>query len=199
MALRGNPVCPPERTAIRNRGHPPPHSLIYDIWDVKNYINYKMGKKKDAVWANRLLSSATETLNGTAPTPWEIPLGAKTTGHYVIYVRRTIFPSIPHRFFIPKDTQVTPTLYTIGIPHAFIERVRHPARPGRWDYRIGPAPKTDTVKTHRLTKKNRLLLHRAAELVEIAVESDSETKKKDFEYGSFDIPNLKKDEGSYDK
>lgn len=173
--------------------------LIYDVWDVKNYISYLMGKKKDAVWANRLLSSASETLNGTAPSPWEIPIGAKAPEHYVIYVRRTWLPSIPHRFFIPKTVQVTPTPYSIAIPHAFIERVRHPARPGRWDYRIGIAPKTDTVDTWKLTRKNRNLLHRAAELVEIAVESDSETKKKDFEQGSFDIPNLRRDEGAYDR
>jgi hypothetical protein len=173
--------------------------LIYDVWDVKNYINWKLGKKKGVAATPRTSGPDTDTLNGTAPSPWDIPLGPKTKDHYVIYVRRTLLPSIPHRFFIPKTTQVTPTPYTISIPNAFIERVRHPTRPGRWDYQVGLAPKTDTVDTSKLTRKNRNLLHRAAELVEIAVESDSETKKKDFEQGSFDIPSLKRDEGAYDR
>lgn len=174
--------------------------LIYDYWDLANFIKFKLFKKKfrPKDWEIASSDYDTETLNGTAPSPWRIPIGARTTKDYVIYVRRTWLPSIPERFIISKDTQVIPTPYTISIANVFIERARHPARPGRWDYRLGPVPFTDRVDTSNLTKKNRLLLHRAAEMVEIAVESDSETKKKDFEYGSFDVPTLKKDEGSFD-
>jgi hypothetical protein len=173
--------------------------ILYDAWDAYNYIQWKLGKKKEGDSPTVNSNGNMVHRSGTWPDPWAIPIGAKAPDHYVIYVRRTWLPSIPHRFFIPRAVQVKPTPYSITMHHAFIERVRHPARPGRWDYRIGNIQKTDTVDTAKLTKMNRTLLHRASELVEIAVESDSETKKKDFEQGSFDIPSLKRDEGSYDR
>lgn len=173
--------------------------FIYDCWDLYNYIMWAFGKKKGEVWATRLLSSASDTLNGTAPTPWEIPIGPDRDDVYILYVKRTLLPAIPERWFIPRSVQMKETLYTFRFPITDIDRVPHPIIPGRFDYWMTESkPKDDRVNTTAMAPTNRRLLKRATTFVELGIGSDPETQKKDFYYGSFDLPQMRDEEDAHD-
>lgn len=173
--------------------------FIYDCWDVYNFITWAFGKKKGAAWATRLLSSAADTLNGTAPSPWEIPIGPAGDDHYILYIRRTILPAIPERWFVPRTVKMKVSLYTFRFPLTDIDRVPHPLIPGRFDYWLANAkPKDDPVDTTAMSPTNRRLLKRATTFVELGIGSDPETQKKDFYYGSFDLPQMRDEEDAHD-
>ncbi len=173
--------------------------FIYDVWDLKNWLSWKWGKKKGRGSLTRGSGRSTGRSNGTEPSPWDIPLGKDLRTHYIVYLRRTILPSIPERWFIPRTTYIKPTLFTISVPNVTVERTHHPEVPGRWDYWVGAVdPKSDVTKPAVLTRKNRTLLKRSGEFIENAIASDSETKKTDYIMGSFDIPQTKDEEGAFD-
>lgn len=173
--------------------------FVYDCWDVYNFIMWATGKKKDAVWVTRLLSSAADTLNGTAPSPWDIPIGPKGDEFYILYIKRTILPAIPERWFIPRSAPMKSTLYAFRFPIADIDRVPHPSIPGRFDYYLADTkPKDDRVDTTAMAPTNRRLLKRATTFVELGIGSDPETQKKDFYYGSFDLPQMRDEDDAHD-
>lgn len=173
--------------------------FIYDCWDVYNFFKWLTGKKKGEVWAKRLLSSASDTLNGTAPSPWEIPLGSTNKDHVVLYVKRTWLPSWPERWFIPRELAMKVSLYQLRIPRSDVDRRHHPHIPGRFDYWLATGkPTDDKVDTSAMAPTNRTLLKRATTMVELGIGSDPETQKKDFYYGSFDLPQMRDEEDAHD-
>lgn len=177
--------------------------LLYDLWDAKNWISWKIGKKKGSDSKIPISSNGVAKRNGTdQPDPWDIPIGPDDREHYIFYIRRwwPVPPfAWPERWFIPRSVKVSPAVRNIFIDHVDVERSPHPTVPGRFDYYVASArPRSQFTNTKVSTVRNRRLLKRSGEFVEHAVSSDSETKKSDWVQGSFDVPQLREEEGAYD-
>lgn len=176
--------------------------LVYDIWNVKNYIQWKLGKKKGSGYPTTNSYSNTVSIPGTWPDPFAIGLGERTRTDYVIYFRRYL-----HQLFVPfswdklyvsRDLEVVPSFFAFWLPNLRMVRLPHPSRPGRWVYRLTDK-QVDSLKTEpsKFTSDNRKALGRSQALIKWALLSDAETQKQDYTR-SLPLPQMERPDEEFD-
>lgn len=173
--------------------------LIYDVWDLTNYLAWRTGKKKGS--GSRTINSFKNTVTspGTWPDPFAIPLGERTDRDYVVYWKRRFLQLVPSKLYVSRDVEIIPSFFNYWLPNLRLVTEPHPTRPGLIVYRlVDRAPKSLKVSPARLTRENRKLLGRSKVLVSKAILSDAETQKGDFTTGSFAVPQVQEPEEVYD-
>ena len=176
--------------------------LVYDIWNVKNYISWKLGKKKGSVSPTTSSYSNTVCIPGTWPDPFTIGLGERTTDDYVVYFRRFFYQLfVPYswdKLYVSRDLEVVPSFFAFWFPRLRMVREPHPSRPGRWVYRL--LDKTvDGLESDpaEYTAVNRKALGRSQSLVKWALLSDADTQKLDYS-ASMPIPQMERSDEEFD-
>lgn len=173
--------------------------LLYDIWDAKNCINWLLNKKKDT-GSTRVNSEGNLVSSpGHWPDPWAIPFGERTNKDYVVYFQRRFLQIVPSKLYVSRDFNLSYSFFHYWLPNLRMVTEPHPEKPGLYVYRLADlSPSGVDVDPGLLTKENRKLLGRSKILVGKAILSDAETQKKDFDQGSYSVPQLQEDEGVYD-
>lgn len=187
--------------------------LLYDVWDFKNYLSWKMGKKKDVV-------SITDTSSGniawkatipeeeyrrgtvsTWPDPWAIPIGERTTSHYVVYFKRHWWQILPHhieKLYISRDVELKASFFCYWLPNLNLRTMPHPEKPGVVVYElVDDLASGVKAKPKLITRQVRRLLKRSKGLVQTAILSDAETQKEDYAM-SFRVDQLGEKEEAFD-
>ena len=173
--------------------------LIYDVWDFKNYVQWKLGKKKDGESPTINSNGNMVVVRGTWPDPWAIPIGERNDKDYVIYFKRRWLQIFPDKVLVSRKYDVMPTFFYYLIPNLRMIRQPHRDRPGRWVYRlVDEEPDMYEIHASEITAENRKLLGRSQVYVSWAIRSDSETQKKDYTTGSLPIAQLQKKDTEFD-
>ena len=173
--------------------------LIYDVWDFKNYLWWRLGKKKGSASRSSSSSGGTGTNPGTWPDPFAIPLGERTSEDHVVYFKRRFLQIAPSKLYVSKDLEIAPSFFNYWLPNLRLVTEPHPTKPGLIVYRlVDRASKSVKVRPALMTKENRKLLGRSKIMVGKAILSDAETQKRDFTTGSFAVPQLSEPEEVYD-
>jgi hypothetical protein len=160
---------------------------------------HKLGKKKGMVSITQDLSQCMGISPGIWPDPFGIPMGYRSETQYVVYLKRSFFQLVPERWFIDKHIDLKLGIYHVSVSNMDVKRLARPDFPGKWDYHLtGQRFGSFDVDGGLITKKNRRMLKRSNQYVELAILSDSETQKVDFVHGSRLIPYIQNEEGEFD-
>ncbi|MCK5641306.1 MAG: hypothetical protein KAJ19_10930, partial [Gammaproteobacteria bacterium] len=107
-----------------------PQGLVYDLWDARNYIAWKLGKKKDGDSPIVNSNGNTVCTPGTWPDPWAIPLGDKSTSDYIVYFRSRFFQLVPSKLYVSRDFDLVPSFFNYWLPNLRMISEPHPSKPG---------------------------------------------------------------------
>lgn len=176
--------------------------IVYDVWNVKNYIQWKLGKKKGSDSPTINSYSNMVSTPGTWPDPFAIGLGERSRTDYVIYFRRYLYqlfvPFSWDKLYVSRDIDVVPSFFAFWLPNLRMVRLPHPSRPGRWVYRLTEKHVASlNTEPSKFTAENRKALGRSQALVKWALLSDAETQKIDYTYG-MPIPQMERPDEEFD-
>lgn len=173
--------------------------LVYDVWDFKNYLSWKMGKKKGGASPTVNSEGNLVISPGTWPDPWAIPFGDRVSSDYIIYYKRSFLQIVPTKVYLPRDYDIVPSFFNYWLPNLRMISEPHPDKPGLFVYRLldVDAEQFDQAAAE-ITAASRKALGRSEKLVGKGILSDAETQKTDFTHGSFSISQLSEKEEVYD-
>jgi len=160
--------------------------LIYDLWDVKHYLQWKLKKNRLAL----LRRQTSDIPNGGRETTWPDPLSiqlGRPTSHRIIYYCRPSGLRI-QRLILPNQIDLLSTLFTIQLPEGYMVNLSDPLVPGsilqafvldRPDYQNYIAGQTRSqILDH---------LNEVKDAVQASAAANPQLIHKDYEDGSFPI------------
>lgn len=173
--------------------------LIYDVWDAKNYLQWRH-KKKPLV---RIRRRTSDILNGekvvstTWPDPLAIPLGRPVSMRIIYYSRPWSLRIL--RLMVPNDIDLLSSFRTVQLPEGYFVNLQDPLSPGR-TLQAYVHERPGYLEYEEGRARGQVLEHLGdvKDAVQRSAAANPQLIHRDYEDGSFPILDLEKEEALSD-
>lgn len=162
--------------------------LVYDVWDAKNYLAWKLKKNR----LHRISRRISDIPNGVGedptmwPDPLAIPLGRRTSERIIYYSRPWSLRI--HRLTISNQTDLLSNYWRILVPEGYIINRPDPLFPGEiYHVLIHGRPSNREYQRGRMREDLINLLDDTKDAVQRSAAANPQLIHRDYEDGSFPL------------
>jgi hypothetical protein len=161
--------------------------LVYDAWDAKNYLAWKLKKNRLRKVPSRIsdIPDTDRVIPRTWPDPLAIPLG-RPTSRVIIYYSRPWSLRV-HKLTIPDRIDLRSAWFKIQIPEGYIVNIPDRLFPGEILQAVAPRPYSRAYQRGRMREDLMDLLDGTREAVQKSAAANPQLVHRDYEDGSFPL------------